>query len=176
MCFRCLKKFRTPVLLISHFKIDHLITTKLLKLQCMQNNCKQTFTNFTYFRIHLEKQHKTINIANKATDSLPCTSSSSFHIEDENVLPGHIETCAPFVRAKTEHISETINNLKKKALTLSLSLYKQNSMPRNQVIEIQNLVSSLLSSISNSIQNLFQPNEIQEDLECILNFCKDPFQ
>lgn len=42
-------------------------------------------------------------------------------------------------------------------------MYQRNSMPRNQVEEIQNLVSSLLI-------------EIQEDLECILNFCKEPFK
>ena len=59
---------------------------------------------------------------------------------------------------------------------LSLSLYQQNSMPRNQVIEIQKLVSSLLSSISISIEQLLQPNEIKEDLECILNFSKEPFK
>ena len=52
-------------------------------------------------------------------------------------------------------------------------------MPRKYVIEIQNMIASLLEAVSHSIEsalNNINLLEARDDIDSLLQFCKDPFQ
>ncbi|XP_058981872.1 uncharacterized protein LOC101889627 isoform X1 [Musca domestica] len=167
ICFKCRKELETPTILIRHFKSNHLLTRQSLNILCMQNSCKQTFTNFSYFRMHLEKVHTNESNTNNFSET-PNTFSSS-----ETVASTKTHSV---ITEKITHVPFTIQELKYKALDLSLSLYDMNSMPRNHVITIQNTISSLVSSIAAAVSSLVKDDQIQSDIKTIIDFCKNPFE
>jgi len=57
-CFRCHKRLANEDILISHFKIDHFLKSKNLKIECKQNTCSMSFNNFNIFKRHLQCSHK----------------------------------------------------------------------------------------------------------------------
>jgi len=75
-------------------------------------------------------------------------------------------------------ISTVFKNLKQQALFISLNLYEKNSMPRSHVIEIQKMFSILSSALSSAIEYQLNQDDIliNSNLECLLNFCKSPFE
>lgn len=170
LCTRCQNKFQTPTLLIKHLKIIHFLTRQSLKISCMQNFCNQTFTDFTHFRIHLERVHANEGIQNDI--SVGIDNSESHYPINNTILQKECNTSSPQV---DNNVKFDIQELKFKALELSLSLYSKNSMPRSYVIEVQKSVSSLISFISQSISNLLGNNHIQDDLKTILSFYNSPF-
>ncbi|XP_067635581.1 uncharacterized protein [Eurosta solidaginis] len=74
--------FPESTILIRHFKFDHLLKTKFLKIKCAQHNCDQTFTNFTSFQRHLNNQHNVSN--NGISNSISTTYSSTNYSESIN--------------------------------------------------------------------------------------------
>ncbi|XP_067645288.1 uncharacterized protein [Eurosta solidaginis] len=174
-CFKCHKNFSEADALICHFKVYHKLSTKLLRLRCKQDNCNQLFTKFSSFRNHLQNIHTKFestsaqNVAPTEDMLLPILSNSS-STETETQDGANLSV---------QNIVNETKNLKKKALYLSLSLYAQNNLPRKQVIDIQSMVSSLLSSISFIIHNVLNSeaiSDINDDLQLLLEFCKNPFQ
>lgn len=168
ICFRCRKHFDKANLLIAHLKTDHLMSTKFLKVQCVQDNCKQTFTKFTSFRIHLEKLHK------NHTKAPPMVKAINVPVEMSSSKENDYTNSETVINNNT--IEKDLNVLKKKTLYLSLQLHGQSYMPRNHVIEIQHSVSILLSSISCTIEKYITDHPNYEDLRYLLNFCKNPFE
>jgi len=66
-----------------------------------------------------------------------------------------------------------IDHLKQKSLEFTLSLYELNFMLRKHILQIQNNIVILLSSVSTAIEK--QVNlETVDRINPILGFCKDP--
>jgi len=181
ICFKCHKAFKEPKELITHFKVDHLMTTKLLILQCGQSNCRQTFTNFSSFRVHLEKRHmrQISNVELDKTLNILLTTPKQLNESELNESPPVIDNI-PVGKNKPnmKDISTVFKNLKQQALFISLNLYEKNSMPRSHVIEIQKMFSILSSALSSAIEYQLNQDDIliNSNLECLLNFCKSPFE
>lgn len=144
----------------------------MLKIKCVQNRCDQTFNTFYSFRRHLQKVHP----VDKSTNTLlqPLI-DSCLEMQEENYMPQNESISNELlITKKTEDV--TIENLKMRALSFSLSLYQQNNLPRSLAAELQNLVSDLLSSISTAIEGVLNKIELKEDFKVLLNFCQNPFE
>ncbi|XP_067634959.1 uncharacterized protein [Eurosta solidaginis] len=111
---------------------------------------------------------------------LPATSSGirlDEHIlSDEPIIVTMPDTSSQF------HINreKIITDLKNKSLALCLQLYSKSTMPRKDVLNTQSMVSDLLGTVSATIRNIISNSnsnllpELQNDIDCILNFCDDP--
>jgi len=123
--------------------------------------------------VHLEKTHKCKSVTLKSDEMAGC-SFQTFMLEQDT--SAHInQNTLPDLDLKSINIPNTIQHLKKQALHLSLNLYQESFMPRNQVLKVQKMISSLFLSASTAIEKTLNNNENNEDLNCILNFCKNPF-
>lgn len=175
-CFVCLEEFATTPTLVDHLKIIHLLSSKN-ELQCKQFDCNQKFCGFRNLRRHLENTHKFDEHFHVGLKSRNCeTPAESTQICNESVVAELIcnsRTSDPDASSDTE---QHIKTLVRKSLLLSLELYAQNSMPRNLVVKIQNMISDLLSSISIQLETLTNDRLQQNDLMSIIQFCKDPFK
>lgn len=183
LCFKCPEHFRDVDLLIHHLKCDHFISGKFLKLICIQTKCNQTFSNYTSFRKHLKTQHsKDSNVELK--DMSNATSEKPNEISVSSLSPvlthtNRVSQVLPLENTTSINpIPNIMKNLKTKLLKTLLSLHANNSMSRKQVIEIQNMMSSLISDISVSILSVLDVYEVcnvKGDLEILLSLCKEPF-
>lgn len=70
------------MVLIHHFKFNHLLTTKFLKLKCVQNDCNQLI--FPPLEKHLNKQHPTKSII--STSKVPILSRPVSTLTNSNEL------------------------------------------------------------------------------------------
>ncbi|XP_055907606.1 uncharacterized protein LOC129942617 [Eupeodes corollae] len=175
ICFKCLKHYPSSDDLIRHLKYDHLI--KNGNLQCKQNECHQKFSSYRNLRRHLENLHKNSKIIVDQSISrthATINTSRNFEISVSQVVePFEVEV------SKKYFIGEIINDLRIKALTLSLKLYARTFMPQKEVLEIQKMISSFLSTITNSIELITLgkiPEEITKEFDTLLSFCSDPYQ
>lgn len=213
ICFKCHKTFSQTPTLIRHFKIDHLLTTKLLQIQCRQGNCNQIFSNFKSFKLHLEKQHSiqktfvhTIPKILNADCSAPFKNytvisseskkhnvadlnslSESLNNTHDNSILDNIPTSSNAVQNQNcslksinqaSIVTHDVNNLKKRALHLTLGLHAHNFMPRNKVLEVQRMISALFASVSSTLEHVlsaYEVNEIKKDLNFLIEFCNEPF-
>jgi len=84
----------------------------------------------------------------------------------------------PFFENCLEHQYVQKIDLRKQVVMFSLSLYDQNYLPRKQVLEYQEFTTVLLSSIATAVEGQFsqKATSISEELETILNFCKNHFE
>lgn len=177
-CFRCFQFFNNVDVLIRHLKHMHLLSNRDI-LQCEQNKCKQIFSNFSSLKRHL-LTHKNINYSLQTPTEIPVTSSGIKL--DEPILSEPIIVTMPDTISQF-HINreQTIADLQNKSLAFCLQLYSKSTMPRKDVLNIQSIVSDLLGTVSATIRNIISNSNsnlctgLQNDLDCILNFCNDPF-
>ena len=57
-CFICYKKYNSIKLYLTHLKLYHKLSINSKYFQC--TNCPQSFQNLNAFRLHLVRQHPTL--------------------------------------------------------------------------------------------------------------------
>jgi len=76
---------------------------------------------------------------------------------------------------EAQSIQSIIDDLKQKSPEFTLSLYELTFMPRKHVLQIQNNIVILLSSVSTVIEKQINLETVDR-INPILGFCKDPFK
>lgn len=206
ICFKCLKKFSQIPILLRHLKVGHIISSKLLQLRCKQDNCNQLFSSYRSFQIHLEKQHPICKhivksrplvnedcsnfniISNDTKKSREINQNVSFNslnntentvtLEETSSILEQTQFIFSNPTNDSSIVLNNINNLKKRALYLTLCLHSQNCMPRKLVTDIQKMISDLLSTVSIAIEDALsfhQLNEVKKEIQFLFEFCNEPF-
>lgn len=178
ICFKCNEKFPDCNALINHFKYEHLLSSKGLKVCCKQNDCNQSFTDFKSFRRHFKCHQKELEKPLSAIPLIPPIAPLAEPTSNNNSesLPQPTDISQTSLNTNTnQNIFQSIQNLKRVALKLSLTLHNENSMPRKRILEIQNMITHLLSSISTVLMSTICYAENHECIEPLLEFCRNPF-
>jgi len=134
--------------------------------------------------MHLDRCHK-VNIIEQQPTVIEPASISSELISFENVVEVDNEIISCLESGEYDDIVSNISSpaslnnlddLKTKALLLSIEMSDLNSMPRKQVSKLQNMISTILVSIGQVLEAQLGESPNNEELQNLICFCKHPFQ
>lgn len=199
-CYICYKKSATVNNLIEHLRCIHKIGNIGI-YKCVQNNCGQTFSNRKAFKRHLTRVHSkffeatNINTSNSEEINIDISNENNTHTTDRIM---HIDDSSNNLFNCDDNLSSTVNNntqtdnqllgnehlkIKQKFLqqcssNFALDLYSKSNLSRNNVVEIQSQISSLMSYTVNAIEEVmlqYIPITKRNEIINFLNVCRDPF-
>lgn len=181
VCFKCGCTEKTINELIKHFKTYHFLSSTEI-VECRQQKCKQVFSNFNSFRVHLKYIHK-INSAERIEPLNTSIINNNISVTNNNLYEAQ-SSSANYIESisTTENTNANENlftTLKDEVIKFSLQLYAKSFMPRKEVINIQNSISKIFFSILIILQqiknSLVENQHIMSNLNLLIQFCKDPF-
>lgn len=180
ICFACKQKFNFLRKFLNHLKLYHLFSS-IFEVQCAQGDCTQKFSKLKTFKKHLLRVHKP-NIS--MTLRIPRTVINEINTNDGLNEPGESVADNECSVENDNEISETddvdyIDKFKTKAMSLVLSLYAKNKMPRKEVIFIQTCISDLLAVILEIVKKLPHCPLVESNLNYVSileSICSAPFE
>ena len=91
ICYICSLPFSSVKFYLNHLRLSHAIHHIGVAVNCEQNSCPRTFTNFRYLKTHLEKEHS--NLINSDFSNAYATVTNVIENTGENIanLAGNIE-------------------------------------------------------------------------------------
>lgn len=190
ICFICNNSLKNSDLLIEHLKVTHNVPVTY-SFRCKQLNCFQIFQNINKFKNHLkiherklkQFEEKVCNDNQVFREISETFQQNSFHNNtvNKNVSPSN-KNCQSL-----ENSNELCKNqecdvyLENNPLLFSLEIHSQKNTTKKNVIQIQNLVTTLITS---PIHQFLITNVLPyvNNAECHLNLLRfleninDPFK
>lgn len=177
-CFKCESSFASVDCLITHLKYHHLIPQNN-NLICKVDSCNQLFSNYKSFKLHLTKTHsRKLDNSNKKSLNVVRTQRnvSRNEVQENNFFQDISQNLAQNSSHNFD-VQQLVKSVKKQAILLTMRLHSQSFMPRSEVRAIQNMISNLMSYVTNTLKMFMgtQTSATFEELDIILSACSSPF-